>query len=96
MMKIGALLKLFQLMESLWCIDMWKDVEEDFLYETIEEALLTCCPVCGERIEWSVQLKWNDHSDKPVFYGNGFSCGLIFTIKYNESDDGYNIWIEKT
>ncbi len=73
---------------------MWKDVEDDYLYETIEEALLTCCPVCGERIEWDVKLVWNDYADRPVFKGTGFSCGLTFTIVYSEKEEGYNIWTE--
>ncbi len=71
---------------------MWKDVEEDYLYETIEEAIQTCCPICGERIEWSVKLVWNDYADRPVFRCMGFSCGLNFTIFYSETEEGYKIW----
>jgi hypothetical protein len=62
----------------------YKDVEDEEVFDTIEEALLTKCPLCGTELEWELKVRWND---KPEIHGESFSCGLTFLIVPTE--EGY-------
>ena len=35
------------------------DVEDGAIFDTIEEALMSCCHICGTPLEWDLKLAWN-------------------------------------
>ena len=41
----------------------YQDVNELETYKTIESALMTCCPVCGDRLEWTLEVGYDPVMD---------------------------------
>ena len=71
----------------------WKDVDPEFEYETIEEALLTTCTLCGDKLEWDIKVTYNTKYDIPCLAGKAFSCGVVYTLYYNDESGTYGISI---
>jgi hypothetical protein len=69
----------------------YHDVDEDLLYDYIDQAILTCCPYCGDRLEWDLSTSWNNIVDRPVFSGVAVSCGATFSLYFNEKSGCYQI-----
>ncbi len=65
----------------------YKDLEHEEEFDSIEESLLTCCPICGTELEWDLKVKWNNKTEAPAIYGEAFSCGVKFFIE--PTDEGY-------
>ena len=66
----------------------YKDLEDEEVFDTVEEALLTSCPYCGTELEWSLSVKWDAIEEIPRIHGDSFSCGVKFKIE-PESDGSY-------
>lgn len=69
----------------------WSDVDPDLQYETIEEALMSCCYVCGDRLEWDLKVEYNSKYDIPVIKGSSFSCGIKYALRYDPDIPCYKI-----
>jgi hypothetical protein len=65
----------------------YKELEHEEAFDTIEDALLTSCPVCGTELEWELTVQWNNKTEMPAIYGKAFSCGIKFFIE--PTDEGY-------
>jgi hypothetical protein len=72
---------------------VYTDIEDGEVFDTIEEALLTSCHLCGSPLEWALTVVWNDADDKPEIHGESFSCGVTFNIRPIE--EGYETLILK-
>ena len=66
----------------------YRDLEDEEVYDSIEEALLTNCPYCGTELEWSLTVKWDPKLEVPTIHGDAFSCGVKFKIE-PQSDGSY-------
>ena len=58
----------------------YKEIEDGEEFDTIEEALLTSCYICGTELEWSIKVHWNKDTELPELHGEAFSCGIKFLI----------------
>lgn len=67
-------------------------VDKEIEFETIEEALKTCCPYCGTELEWTLTVKYNPEKEIPEIHGISHSCGVEFII---EPLTEHNIYIIK-
>jgi hypothetical protein len=67
--------------------EKYKDLEHEEVFDTIEEALLTKCPICGTELEWKLEVRWNSEMDMPRIFGKSFSCGVDFYI--SPDPEGY-------
>lgn len=65
----------------------YKDLEDQEIFDTIEEAILTSCPYCGTELEWTLTVKWNNRKEIPEIHATAFSCGVSFLI--TPTEDGY-------
>lgn len=72
----------------------WKDVDPDDIYDSLEEALMTCCHICGERLEWDVKTVYNSYLDAPTIAGTSFSCGIQYSLAYDHARECYRITID--
>lgn len=72
----------------------WKDVSIDEFYCSIEDAIMTCCHICGERLEWDIKIIYSSYLDAPVFTGTSFSCGIQYSISYDKDFDVYRITLD--
>ena len=72
---------------------LWKDVDPDLHYESIEDVLMTCCHICGERLEWDIKTTYNSYMDAPTIKGESFSCGVKYMFEYDHVDSCYKIMV---
>lgn len=59
---------------------IYTDVNELETYPTLETALFTCCPICGDKLEWSLKVIYDARLDCPVIEGHAVSCGVTFKL----------------
>jgi len=72
---------------------IWIDADPDLEFDTIEEALMTCCYICGDRLEWDLKVEYSSKHDIPVISGSSFSCGIKYCLRYNPEKLFYKIEI---
>lgn len=70
---------------------IWTDVDNEHEYESIEEAIMTCCNLCGDRLEWDLSISYNSKHDIPVIKGESFSCGVKYRLYYDPDIPCYKI-----
>ena len=72
---------------------IYSEIEHEEEFDTIEEAILTSCHICGTELEWSLTVKWSETKELPEIFGSSFSCGIKFFIIPTEN--GYMTTIHK-
>ena len=74
---------------------IYLDADDEMFFSSIEEALLTKCPLCGTPLDWELKLLWSDKFERQYIYGYSASCGIKFVIEPELSQggclDGYSI-----
>lgn len=65
----------------------YQDAEDGFIYPTLEAALCTCCPICGDKLEWSLKVIYDAKMDCPAVVGSALSCGIVFALRTIIQDD---------
>lgn len=74
---------------------IYLDADDGMFFSSIEEALLTKCPLCGTPLDWELKLLWSDKFERQYIYGYSASCGIEFVIEPELSQggclDGYSI-----
>ncbi len=79
---------------------LYTEVDETRVFDSIEEALRTCCHICGDRLEWTLNVRYNEHHEVPYITGHATSCGECFVLITNIEEDmanqilKYTYWIE--
>ncbi len=69
----------------------WSDVDPDLQYDNIESALMSCCYICGDRLEWDLKVEYNSKHDMPIVTGASFSCGIKYLLRYDPDNLCYKI-----
>ena len=64
----------------------FKDFDETLVTSNLLEVLNTCCPICGDILEWTPCMKWSEEITSWIFYGLAESCGVNY--KYILLSDG--------
>lgn len=72
----------------------WKDIDPENIYDTVEDVLLTCCHVCGERLEWTLSVKYSPYLDLPIICGESTSCGIIYRFTFDHKKNAYVVAME--
>lgn len=65
----------------------YNEIEDGEVFDTIEEALLTSCHICGTELQWDLVVNWNPKTELPEISGESFSCGVKFKI--TKTEEGY-------
>lgn len=79
--------------------NIYLDAEDGAVFDTIEEALMSCCHLCGTPLEWELKLAWNAAAEKSFITGYDRCCGYEFRIEpilSSQTDlEGYRIRLSK-
>nr|DAJ25867.1 MAG TPA: Rad50 zinc hook motif [Caudoviricetes sp.] len=79
--------------------NIYLDAEDGAVFDTIEEALMSCCHLCGTPLEWELKLAWNATAEKSFITGYDRCCGYEFRIEpvlSSQTDlEGYRIRLLK-
>lgn len=74
---------------------LYQDVNELETYRTLESALMTCCHICGDRLEWTLEVGYDSFMDCPTITGYSSSCGVTFILNAEISNNyEYTYYIE--
>lgn len=74
---------------------LYQDVNELETYRTLESALMTCCHICGDRLEWTLEVGYDSLMDCPTITGYSSSCGVTFILNAEISNAyEYTYYIE--
>lgn len=78
---------------------VYVDAEDGVVFDTIEEALLNCCHICGTPLEWDLKLAWNPTAEINFITGYDRCCGHEFRIEpvlsAQTNLEGYRIRLSK-
>lgn len=61
--------------------DEYIDAIDSIEFDTIEDALMTKCPMCGTPLDWELKLVWIDKYERNFIHGYSSSCNIRFEIR---------------
>lgn len=79
---------------------LYSEVDETFVFDSLEQALRTCCHICGDKLEWTLKVLYNEHFEVPYIVGHASSCGAGFVLQCGIEENialrtiKYSYWIE--
>lgn len=67
-------------------LNKFTEINDGDIFDTLEEALLTSCPLCGTPLDWGLSLVYDVEVEHNVIHAVSHSCGIDFFIKpmYNK------------
>ena len=62
-------------------LNKFTEINDGDIFDTLEEALLTSCPLCGTPLDWGLSLVYDFELEHNVIHAVSHSCGIDFFIK---------------